>query len=244
MYYNAKTLVAWAAAAAAVLPVHALHIAVRPAYPAPEENHVQVHQDHQDAVASTIRVDRVNPTQRSSLHTAASLSGSLEPPNVKQPHENEPRNPQLVVELDPNTLPQALHNEPDLPAPTADIHIEPISPRDSLVNLTTLGVLEGPRVPTCARKPGKLHTQRQWTISYDEDDKYNGKRCGQSIKSAMRWHLLCHPLTDWTCVASGSPGYGGVTVQFHTPRTCSDKSIRSAVSKGTNGQVDVWCQHH
>ncbi|KAK3357782.1 hypothetical protein B0T25DRAFT_567031 [Lasiosphaeria hispida] len=100
------------------------------------------------------------------------------------------------------------------------------------------------RVPTCKRKDAKLHLQRQWSISYDGDGLLNGYlHCGQSVHEEVKKHFLCRPLTDWTCVASGIPGMGGVTVQFHTPRTCRDESIKMAVSRGTRGRVEVSCQH-
>ncbi|KAK3368370.1 hypothetical protein B0H63DRAFT_75498 [Podospora didyma] len=99
------------------------------------------------------------------------------------------------------------------------------------------------RIPTCARKNAKLHSQRQWTISYDGDNHINGLHCGQSVRAQMKDFLLCRPLSDWTCVASGEPGHGGVTIQFHTPRTCTDEKVREAVAKGTAGKVLVWCQH-
>ncbi|KAK3369610.1 hypothetical protein B0T24DRAFT_681610 [Lasiosphaeria ovina] len=99
------------------------------------------------------------------------------------------------------------------------------------------------RVPTCTRKNGKLHTQRQWTVSYDGDTDLNGMHCGQSVRAELARHFRCKPMTDATCVASGEPGRGGVTLQFHTPRTCSDTAIRDAVAKGTEGRVKVRCQH-
>ncbi|KAK4460489.1 hypothetical protein QBC42DRAFT_149577, partial [Cladorrhinum samala] len=101
----------------------------------------------------------------------------------------------------------------------------------------------GMRVPTCIRKAGKLHTQRKWSISYDWDNKYNGMHCGLSLREAMKDFKLCRPLTDWTCVESGVQGYGGVTIEFHTPRTCDDKRINEAVKKATAGQLNVWCKH-
>ncbi|KAK4202096.1 hypothetical protein QBC40DRAFT_45566 [Triangularia verruculosa] len=101
----------------------------------------------------------------------------------------------------------------------------------------------GGRVPTCTRKPGKLHTQRQWSISYDYDNKYNGMHCGQSVRKALKSFKKCRPTTDWTCVRSGEQGLGGVTIEFHTPRGCDDKRIHEVMKKATRGQVDVWCQH-
>ncbi|KAK4183335.1 hypothetical protein QBC35DRAFT_115285 [Podospora australis] len=121
-------------------------------------------------------------------------------------------------------------------SPSAD-SANTISPRD--------GGVQPPRLspPQCIRKAGKLHTQRQWSISYYGDNQLNGIHCGQSVKASLKSKKKCRPLTDWTCVTAGQPGYGGVTIEFHTPRTCDDGRIHDAVLQGTKGMVDVWCKH-
>ncbi|KAK3935198.1 hypothetical protein QBC46DRAFT_272277 [Diplogelasinospora grovesii] len=73
---------------------------------------------------------------------------------------------------------------------------------------------DGRRVPACSRESAKMHTRRHWEISHDGDNTYNGQHCGQSVMDAVKDHTSCRPMTDWTCVAS-------VTVQFHTPMTCT-----------------------
>ncbi|KAK4225666.1 hypothetical protein QBC38DRAFT_255009 [Podospora fimiseda] len=107
-----------------------------------------------------------------------------------------------------------------------------------------LTMLSSPlRLPTCTRRAGLLHTQRHWSISYDYDSYYNGMHCGLSMQNAMKEFTLCKPLTDWTCVSSGQEGLGGVTIEFHTPRTCDDQRVHEAILKATLNHIDVWCKH-
>ncbi|KAK4173769.1 hypothetical protein QBC36DRAFT_51449 [Triangularia setosa] len=125
------------------------------------------------------------------------------------------------------------------PSPSVERHV--VSARGSEFDSGLHGL--GGRVPTCIRKPGKLHTQRKWSISYNHDKKYNGMHCGQSVRRALKTFIKCRPMTDWTCVRSGDHGLSGVTVEFHTPRGCDDRRIHEVMKKATGGQVDVWCQH-
>lgn len=98
-------------------------------------------------------------------------------------------------------------------------------------------------IPTCTRSKAHMHTQRRWSITYQGDSQLNGEHCGQTVKKAIKRHVRCRPLTDWTCVASGKKEDDEVTIGFHTGNLCSDSSIHKAVKKGTRGRVGVWCKH-
>ncbi|KAK0747228.1 hypothetical protein B0T21DRAFT_379357 [Apiosordaria backusii] len=82
-----------------------------------------------------------------------------------------------VIRVDPVEVPMYTETYPN---PGVERHV--ISARESE---SDLDILER-RVPTCIRKPGKLHTQRKWSISYDHDNKYNGMHCGQSDLCSQR----------------------------------------------------------
>ncbi|KAK5659539.1 hypothetical protein OQA88_741 [Cercophora sp. LCS_1] len=112
-----------------------------------------------------------------------------------------------------------------------------------LVTRQTKDDREDYRVPTCTRKPHKLHSRRKWTITYDGDDLLNGNHCGKSIKKALKTHVTCWPITDWACVADGKPGMGGVKIGFSTGVSCRDKKVTRAIAMGTGGRVDVRCEH-
>jgi len=110
----------------------------------------------------------------------------------------------------------------------------PISYRDDLTSLNIQNQL-----PSCSRKYGKLRTRREWTVSYANDAAFNGIHCGQSVRKQIKSHLMCKPMSDWKCIPNGT---GGVTIQFHTPRGCTDETVHQSILKGTQGQVNVWCQ--